>query len=241
MPGQLPLQRSPRLDVEGAVDRLVGDLHRLIVGVADPQPARDLLGGVVLSEALLDHPTKLGAELEICRSRPPRAPPGLALCGVGAVAPPSAAAVDLTGDRRMGAAKCPGDGACRVTAGDRARDLLALFKAQAPLGAPAGPRPDASRPRQVVAHAPPGKAQPAPDLAIAQPLRSQLPDPVLRRLAHAVAPWHRRTSLVRQRAADSLGWCGGGLRPPRKAALSEACFRTYAIRPRSREGRRGAS
>src|SRR4051794_34400135 len=137
MPGQLPLQRPPRLDVEGAVDRLVGDLHRLIVGVADPQPARDLLGRVVVSEALLDHLAKLGAELELCRPRPPRASPGLALCGVGAVAPPSAAAVDLTRDRRVGAAKCPGDRAGRVPAGDRARDLLALFEAEAFLGAPA--------------------------------------------------------------------------------------------------------
>src|SRR5215216_7888663 len=101
MPGQLPLQRAPRLDVEGVVDRLVGDLHRLIVGVADPQPARDLLGRVVLLEAPLDHPAKLGTELELCRPRPPRAPPGLALCGVGAVAPAAAATVDLTRDRRV--------------------------------------------------------------------------------------------------------------------------------------------
>src|SRR5215207_9182014 len=71
VPGQLPPKRPPRLDVEGAVDRLVGDLHRLIVGVADPQPARDLLRGVVISEALLDHPAKLGTELEP-RRRPPQ-------------------------------------------------------------------------------------------------------------------------------------------------------------------------
>src|SRR3954468_5023885 len=101
MPGQLPLQRSPRLDVEGAVDRLMGDLHPHIVGVADPQPARDLLGRVVLSEALLDHPAKLGTELEPRRSRPPRAPPGLALCGVRGAPPPPAATVDLTRDRRV--------------------------------------------------------------------------------------------------------------------------------------------
>src|SRR3954462_12677722 len=139
MPGQLPLQRPPRLNVEGAVDRLVGDLHRLIVGVADPQPARDLLRGVVLCQALLDHPAKRGAELELCRPRPPRAPPGLALCGVGAVAPAPAATVDLTPGRRGWGAQRPGDRAGRLTAGDRARDLLALFKAQAPLRAPASP------------------------------------------------------------------------------------------------------
>src|SRR5215213_540779 len=161
MPGQLPLQRSPRLDVEGAVDRLVGDLHRLIVGVADPQPARDLLGGVVLSEALLDHPTKLGAELELCR-----------------------------------------------------------------------PRPDASHSRQVVAHAAPGKAEPPPDLAIAQPLRSQLPDRLLRHLAQTEAPWHHRTSLVGQQVADSPGWCGGGLRPPPEASAPPAANDTLAFRPK---------
>src|SRR5215208_1817479 len=64
---------------------------------------------------------------------------------------------------------------------------------------------------------PPRKAEPAPDLAIAQPLRSQLPDPVLRGLAQAEAPRHHRTSLDGRRAADSPGWCGGGLRPPMKA------------------------
>jgi hypothetical protein len=83
-------------------------------------------------------------------------------------------------------------------AGDRARDLLALFEAEAFLGAPAGPRPDASRSRQVIAHAPPGKAEPPPDLAIAQPLRSQLPDRVLGHLGQAEAPWHLRISRVGQ-------------------------------------------
>src|SRR5215207_2851682 len=197
----------------------MGDVHRLIVGVAGPQPARDLLWGVVISEALLDHPAKLATELELRRPRPPRAPPGLAVCGVGAVAPPSAAAVDLTRDRRVGAAKRPGDRAGRVPARDRARDLLALFEAQPPLRAPAGPGADASRSRQVVAHAAPRKAEPAPNLAIAQPQRSQLPDPVLYRLAQAVALWHHRTSFVGQRAADSPGRCGGGLRPPHQQAL----------------------
>src|SRR5215207_9995651 len=220
VPGQLPPKRPPRLDVEGAVDRLVGDLHRLIVGVADPQPTRDLLWRVVSSEALLDQPAKLAAELEPRRPRPPRAAPGLAVCGVGAVAPPAAATLDLTRDRRVRATQRPGDRAGRAPTGDRARDLLALLEAQAPFGAPAGPRPDASRPRQVIAHAPPRKAEPAPDLAIAQPLRPQPPDPVLCRLAQAVAPRHHRTPLVGQRAADSPGWCGGGLRPPMRAALS---------------------
>jgi hypothetical protein len=51
LPGELAPERPPRLHVEGAVDRLVGDVHRLIVGVADPEPARDPLGEVVLSEA----------------------------------------------------------------------------------------------------------------------------------------------------------------------------------------------
>src|SRR5215207_6306157 len=120
VPGKLPPKRPPRLDVEGAVDRLVGDLHRLIVGVADPEPARDLLRGVVILEALLDHPTKLVTELELRRPRPPRAAPGLAVCGVGAIAPPPAATVDLTRDRRVGATQRPGDRARRVPAGDRA-------------------------------------------------------------------------------------------------------------------------
>ena len=167
-------------------------------------------------EALGDHPAKLRAELEPRPSRPPRAPPGLAVCGVGAVAPPPAATVDLTRDRRVRAAQRPGDRARRVPAGDRAEissrssRLKHLWGAGAPSAGclPFAPGGCSRSPR---------KAEPPPDLAIAQPLRSQLPDPVLRRLAQAVAPWHHRTSLVGQRVADSLGWCGGGLRPPMRA------------------------
>jgi hypothetical protein len=176
--------------------------------------------GDLLPEALLDDQTKLGAELELGRPRPPEPAPGLALGSPGAVAGATAAALDLTGDRRVGAAKRPGDRAGRAPAGDPARDLLALLRAQAALGAPVGPRPDPSHPRQVVAHRPPGKPEPAADLAIAQPLRSQLPDPLLRRLAQGMALRHHRTSFVGQRVADSLGWCGGGLNPPCEAAIS---------------------
>ena len=175
---------------------------------------------MVILEALFDHPAKLETKLELRRSRPARAAPGLAVCGLGAVAGAPAAAVDLPGDRRVGAAKRPGDGAGRVPASDPARDLLALFEAQAALGAPAGPGSDASRSRQMVAHAPPREAEPAPDLAIAQTFASQLPDPVLHRLAQAVAPWHQRTSFVGQQVADSLGWCGGGLNPPCKGGAT---------------------
>jgi hypothetical protein len=53
MLGQLALERAPSLDVEGAVDRLVGEAHRLIVGVFDSKPTGDLLGGVVVAKALL--------------------------------------------------------------------------------------------------------------------------------------------------------------------------------------------
>ena len=40
---QLTAQRAAALDVQGLVDRLVRDPHRLIIGEVDPQPARDLL------------------------------------------------------------------------------------------------------------------------------------------------------------------------------------------------------
>src|SRR6266545_4446215 len=164
MTGELSLELTPRLDVEGAVDRLVGDAHRLIVGVGKPQPARDLLGGVVGSKALFNHPAKLGAELEPGRPMPPGSNQGLAIGRVGAVAPPPAAAADLAGDRRVGSTERPGDRARRCPAGNPARDLLALFEAQAALRAPAGPGPDPSRSRQVAAHRPPGKAEPPADL-----------------------------------------------------------------------------
>ena len=41
--GQLPLQRAACLHVEGLVDRLVGDPHRLIIGEVDLEPVADLL------------------------------------------------------------------------------------------------------------------------------------------------------------------------------------------------------
>ena len=109
VPGELSLERPPRLDVEGAVDRLVGDPHRLIVGVLEPEPARDLLGGVVLSKALRDERGEARGQSSSFVGRGRRARRrGLALCRVGAVAPPPAAAVDLTGDRRVGAPEASG-------------------------------------------------------------------------------------------------------------------------------------
>src|SRR6516165_4000672 len=112
------------------------DVHRLIVGVAQAKPARDLLGRVILAQALLDQAAKLGAELELRRPRPPRTPPSLTVCGVGAIAAPTAAAVDLTRDRRMRATQRP-DRSGRCSASDPARDLLALLQAQTALRAPA--------------------------------------------------------------------------------------------------------
>jgi hypothetical protein len=41
--GQLTLQRPAALDIQGLVDRLVRDLHGLIIGEVGPQPAGDLL------------------------------------------------------------------------------------------------------------------------------------------------------------------------------------------------------
>jgi hypothetical protein len=40
---QLAPQRSAALDVQGLVDRLVGDPHGLIIGEVGPEPVRDLL------------------------------------------------------------------------------------------------------------------------------------------------------------------------------------------------------
>jgi hypothetical protein len=40
---ELPAQRPATLDVEGLVDRLVGDPHGLIIGEVDPESVRDLL------------------------------------------------------------------------------------------------------------------------------------------------------------------------------------------------------
>jgi hypothetical protein len=127
---------------------------------------------VVVAKALFDDPAKLGAELELRLARPTRAAPGLALGGVGAVAGPPAAAVDLTGDRRVGATEGPGDCARRVPTGDPARDLLALIEAQAALRSPAGPRSYAPECSQVEADRVLAESVLAGDLPLAQPLRS---------------------------------------------------------------------
>ena len=69
MQGELAPQRPTRLDVQRAIDRLVRDLHLLIVGVREPQPARDLLRRVILPEPLDHKLTQLATELELRRSR----------------------------------------------------------------------------------------------------------------------------------------------------------------------------
>jgi hypothetical protein len=171
MPGELTAERASPLDVKRPVDRLVGDPHRLIVGVGEPQPAGDLLGRVVLSQAPFDQPSELGAELELRRARPALPAPGLAVRRVGAVAGPTAAAVDLPNDGRVGATEGPGDRARRVATGDPARDLLALFEAQRALVAPASPRTYASECAQLEADRVLAEPELAGDLALAQPLR----------------------------------------------------------------------
>ncbi|MCW2871847.1 MAG: helicase family protein of unknown function [Streptomyces oryziradicis] len=42
--GQLAAPRAAPLDVEGLINRLVGDPHGLVIGEVDPEPARGLLG-----------------------------------------------------------------------------------------------------------------------------------------------------------------------------------------------------
>src|SRR5687768_10009487 len=98
---------------------------------------------------------------------------------MGAVAPPPAAAIDLTGDRGVRATEGPADGSGRATASDPARDLLALGERQTPLGSSTSPRADAAQPRQVVAHRHRREPDPVADLSLTQALCSQLPDPVL--------------------------------------------------------------
>ena len=92
-------ERPARLDVQRAVDRLVRDLHLLIVGVRESQPPRDLLRRVILPEPLDDERTELETELELCRSRAPGPLPRRPLGHVCAIAHTAAATVDLAGDR----------------------------------------------------------------------------------------------------------------------------------------------
>ena len=153
-------------------------------------------------------------------SRPSRPTPRRPLGRVGAIASTAAATVDLAGDRGVGAAELTTDRAGRFSSGYPARDLLTLGEGQATLRPTARPRPDPSHPLQVLAHRPLRHPEPATDLGLAHPLRSQLPDRVLHSLGQVVTPRHLRTSLVGQRIADSLGWCGGSLKPPGATSIS---------------------
>ena len=47
--GQFAAQRSPALDIQRLIDRLVGHAHRLIIGEVQAQPLRDLLRAPALS------------------------------------------------------------------------------------------------------------------------------------------------------------------------------------------------
>src|SRR4051794_20190074 len=194
-------------------------MHLLIVGVAQPKPARDLLRRVILPKALLEHPAQLGTELELRRPRSPRAPPSLTVRGMSTVATPTATTIDLTRDRRVRAAQRSGDRPGRRSAGDPARDLLALPQAQTALRTPASPRPNTPDPPQMVTHDPGAKTKPTPDLTITQPLRPQLPNPIPNQLAQGNTPRHHHTSIVSQPTADSLRWCRHSLNPPVKGAV----------------------
>jgi hypothetical protein len=61
VPSELAPQRAAPPQLERAVGGLGGNPHRLTVGVAAPQPARGLLGGVLLAQSLGHDPPKLGA------------------------------------------------------------------------------------------------------------------------------------------------------------------------------------
>ena len=230
MPGELAPQRATRLEVQRAVDRLVRDLHLVIVGVLESQPARDLLRGVILPQPLDDNLTQLATQLELRRSWASRPTPCGPLCRVGAIAPTTAATVDLAGDRGVRPAEGTTDSTVRFAPSYPARDLLTLGNAQPTLRPTTRPRPDPSLPLQVLTHRPLRQPEPPADLRLAHPLRSQRPDRVLHNVGQIMTPRHLRTSLVGQRIADSPGWCGGSLKPPAKASLASARGRGPPIR-----------
>ena len=82
--GQLAPQRPAALDIEGLVDGLMGDPHRLIMGEVDHQAASDLLGAPRLGPA----PLEVQAVATSPRLAPRRPGPGdLAAQALGHVAP----------------------------------------------------------------------------------------------------------------------------------------------------------
>src|SRR5664279_4342829 len=69
---ELALQRSPRLDEEGQVDRLVGHPHSLIGREAGLQPAGDLLWRPVLSQLDCHQLAQGGIAGQLAALRSPR-------------------------------------------------------------------------------------------------------------------------------------------------------------------------
>src|ERR1700731_2860164 len=136
MPAELALERAPRLHEQRAVDRLVRDLHPLIVGVLEPQPSSDLLRRVIKAQTLPHQRRELGAALELRRLRTPSTQPSLLVSEVRAITAPAPATAYLARDRRVRTTKRTPDLTIRIAARDPARDLLPLRQAQTPLGTP---------------------------------------------------------------------------------------------------------
>src|SRR5713226_10483591 len=100
---QLLLQHPTGLDEETSIDGLGRHAHSLVAGVRPHKPARDLLRRPVLGELSGDD----AAQPRVARQEARLGPAGLvprSLVGAGcAIARWSAAARDLTADRRGGA------------------------------------------------------------------------------------------------------------------------------------------
>ena len=133
--GQFAAQLAAALHVEGAVDRLVRGLHRLIVGEVLARGGGDLLGAeLALQPGLRGRPQRLMLELA------PLGPSRLGLGGrLGRHRPVLAAAPSrrpraalLPPDRGPMPAQPPGDLGIGEAGGQAARNLLPLGQRQVP-------------------------------------------------------------------------------------------------------------
>jgi len=100
MGDQAALEGATRLDIECAIDRLVRDMHRRLVGIGVHEPRRDLLRRPVEPELLRDHAPQSSRDHQAAPLGPTRRGPGRSIRIIRSIARSSSMALNLATDRR---------------------------------------------------------------------------------------------------------------------------------------------
>lgn len=133
---QFTSEHATRLNEQGAVDRLVRDVHARVARVAAPEPPRHLLRGPVGSELRRHHVPKASIRGELTGLGPPRRQPGFGVSRTRPKARNPAVSVDLATDRARRTVQLPRDRPHALPGGYSSRDRLALGQAQDSLVSP---------------------------------------------------------------------------------------------------------